>query len=596
MVGLLGTLRRNVASYLAGLVRQWDEFWFQPEDPLALGFLRILTGAMLIYTHLVWGIKLEAFLGPNGFQDPLLVKVLEPDSTAWTLWWLVPDAYMGAAHWSCIVVLVLYTLGLWTTVTKWAAPLITISYANRAPNANFGLDQINAMLAIYLALGPCGARLSLDRVWRVYRHGVRSLQEQQCWSILPILPSSSARLVTRLIQVHMCVVYFFAGVSKLKGDAWWNGEAIWMALSNAEYQTTDMTWLAWYPWVSDVATHSTTLWEMTFWVLVWRPTWRPIVLFVGASMHVGIGVCLGMWTFGLVMIFTYVTYIPPETLRRVGHWLAGALSVAAPVSLTIPQGSGWRLRWVAWRKATDLRNRIELVASEPLLNASDRKTLLVVPAPLSFITSAEWWAAHKHSITSWPFADCDRMDIRRPRIIIVHAVLDTLTTLQNYFLSKGFDCRAVSSLSATCAALFDRPTDALLLMSQSSLEVDEILLFRNILSQASAHAPVSVTVLPKFLHDHRCESSTEHLIVVGSATLRELRTELTRALLERTCTEEEAMALAGTLGSRSPSSASNSLGPAPSIQGSLRLFKGGYPTAGSVGESFIPSPNDRLRQ
>ena len=78
---------------------------------------------------------------------------------AWSLWWLVPEPYLAVVHWTCVAVLVLYTLGLWTTVTKWAAPIITISYANRAPNANFGLDQINAMLAFYLALGPCGAQL-----------------------------------------------------------------------------------------------------------------------------------------------------------------------------------------------------------------------------------------------------------------------------------------------------------------------------------------------------------------------------------------------------------------------------------------------------
>lgn len=597
MVRLLGTLRRGAASYLDGIVRQWDKFWFQPEDPLALGFLRILTGLMLVYTHIVWGIKFDAFLGPDGFQDPLLVKVLEPGSTAWTFWWLVPEGYAASVHGACIAVLVLYTLGLWTTVTKWAAPIITISYANRAPNANFGLDQINVMLAVYLALGPCGARLSLDRLWRIIRHGVRSLREHECWSTPAVLPSSSARVSTRLIQVHMCVIYFFAGVSKLKGDAWWNGEAIWMALSNAEYQTTDMTWMAWYPWMSDIATHTTILWEMTFWILVWKPTWRPLVLLVGASMHVGIGVCLGMWTFGLVMIFTYATYIPPDAFRRVGYWLAAALPIAVPVSLTIPRGSEWKLRWAACRKATDLRHRIELVFVDPPPVAVKPPALAPVSATAHFMTCADWWATHKQSITSWPFAACDRMDIRAPRIIIAHPVLETLTALQHYFLSKGFDCRAVSSVSATCAALFDRPTDALLLMNQSSRDVDDFLLFRNILIQAGAHAPVSVTVIPKLSHNLRRESSSEHLFVVGAASYRKLRAELTLALQERTCTEEEALILAEMQEGGSPLPDMNDpeqATPLPVIHG-----EGGEPAQDSapivtVGESRLPSSSDQL--
>ena len=90
MVRLLGALRRSITSSLESLVRQWDAFWFLPEDPLCLGVLRILTGLMLVYTHLVWGLKLNAFFGPHGFQDPMLVKVLEPDSMAWSLWWRVP--------------------------------------------------------------------------------------------------------------------------------------------------------------------------------------------------------------------------------------------------------------------------------------------------------------------------------------------------------------------------------------------------------------------------------------------------------------------------------------------------------------------------
>lgn len=321
MVRLLGTIRRSLASSLRNLARPWDEFWFQPEDPLALGLLRIMTGLMLVYTHFVWGIKLEAFLGANGFQDPLLVRELVPDSTAWSFWWYVPESSLWTVHWICLGTLVLYTLGVGTTVTKWAAPLITISYANRAPNANFGLDQMNAMLALYLAIGPCGAKLSLDRLWTSYRAGRRSLRDTGHRSVPAVAPSSTVRLSTRLIQVHMCVIYFFAGVSKLKGDAWWNGEAVWMAVSNTEYQSRDLTWITWHPWISDLVTHATIMWEMTYWIFVWRPVWRPIYLLIGVLMHLGIGMFLGMWTFGLVMIFTYISYIPPETLSQIGQWL-----------------------------------------------------------------------------------------------------------------------------------------------------------------------------------------------------------------------------------------------------------------------------------
>ena len=33
-------------------------------------------------------------------------------------------------------------------------------------------------------------------------------------------------------------------------------------------------------------------------------------------MHIGIGACLGMWTFGLIMIFGYTAYVPAEFFHR----------------------------------------------------------------------------------------------------------------------------------------------------------------------------------------------------------------------------------------------------------------------------------------
>ena len=36
--------------------------------------MRILFGGMLFYTHLVWGLNLDGFFGPNGWQGETLVQ------------------------------------------------------------------------------------------------------------------------------------------------------------------------------------------------------------------------------------------------------------------------------------------------------------------------------------------------------------------------------------------------------------------------------------------------------------------------------------------------------------------------------------------
>ncbi len=68
-------MRRTVTAAFAVVRRAadrvwtpWRDFWFKPADPLPLGVMRILFGGMLFYTHLVWGMNLEGFFGPKGWQ------------------------------------------------------------------------------------------------------------------------------------------------------------------------------------------------------------------------------------------------------------------------------------------------------------------------------------------------------------------------------------------------------------------------------------------------------------------------------------------------------------------------------------------------
>ena len=46
------------------------------------------------------------------------------------------------------------------------------------------------------------------------------------------------------------------------------------------------------------------------------PLWRPLVLAGAIVMHAGIGLCLGMWTFGLIMLVGCASFLPNEAVRR----------------------------------------------------------------------------------------------------------------------------------------------------------------------------------------------------------------------------------------------------------------------------------------
>jgi hypothetical protein len=319
-----------------GIWEGWNRFWFSPADPATLGLVRILAGAMLFYTHLVWTIGLEEFFGKNHpWLTPETIASLPGHAPSkWSyFYWIDSPALLWGVHIAALVVFALLTIGLWSRVMSILAFVAAVSYINRASLAQFGLDDTNVMLAMYLMVGPCGAAYSVDR-W---------LKRRRAKQALPIETSIGANTAIRLIQVHMCVVYLFSGLGKLAGAAWWNGSAMWLAIANLEYQSFDLTWMVNYPWLVALLTHITVFWETFYCALIWPRLTRPIMLAIAAGVHLGIGAFLGMWTFGLAMLIGNAAFISPWVVRRVldrrprENAIAAAAMESAAVSNSVPK-------------------------------------------------------------------------------------------------------------------------------------------------------------------------------------------------------------------------------------------------------------------
>ena len=282
------TLFATLRAWIADLVDGWNRFWFSPADAATLGLIRIFAGAMLFYTHLIWSLDLGAFFGTSGWLPEGAVELLQKDSYSWSyLWWLQDSpALLWICHLLGLVVFAMLTVGLFSRVVSVLALFIALAYVHRVPGALFGLDQINVMLAMYLAVGPCGDAFSLDR-WLAERRAGGPLSMRESWS---------ANLAIRLIQIHLCIIYLFAGMAKLTGPAWWDGTAMWMALGNMEYQSLDMTWLAEWPRLINVMTHVTLFWELSYSALIWPRQTRGVVLALAIPLHMGIAICLSCGT------------------------------------------------------------------------------------------------------------------------------------------------------------------------------------------------------------------------------------------------------------------------------------------------------------
>ncbi|MEW4562399.1 HTTM domain-containing protein [Bremerella sp. JC770] len=302
-------IKNYLQELYTGIRDGWNRFWFKPTDPATLGLIRIFAGSMLFYTHLVWSLDLTGFMGEQGrFSSELVDRMHQGSTFAFSYLWLFDgnSAMLWMVHIAALIILLMFTLGFYTRVTSVLVFIIAVSYAHRAPGALFGLDQINVMLAMYLMLGGAGEAYSLDRLiekWRYPKHKLPTT-------------STAANVSIRLIQLHMCVIYLFAGTGKLLGDTWWEGTAMWGAVANSEYQSMDMTWLASYPLLIALLTQVSLAWELTYSALVWPRLTRPLVLFMAIPLHLGIALCMGMVTFGLAMLIANLAFVSPWIIRE----------------------------------------------------------------------------------------------------------------------------------------------------------------------------------------------------------------------------------------------------------------------------------------
>jgi len=308
-------------KWLLGYVDAWDRFWFTPRQPHTVSVLRIITGVMLLYSHLVLATDLTAFLGDSAWVNNETARHLH-DGTfgfadfGWSyLWFISSPTFLWAHHVFAIAVTACFALGLLTRITSPLAWFLQLMYLHRLTGTLFGFDQIVTYVAMYLVLAPSGSCYSLDALIRD-RFATGTRGRSWNWLFPEAKATVLANIATRLLQLHLCVIYLFGGISKARGQTWWDGTAIWYSVSNYEYQSLDMTWLSRYPRVFSAMTHVTLFWEVFYCALIWPRLTRPFVLAIAVAMHAGIALALGMITFGIMMIAANMIFISPEWVQH----------------------------------------------------------------------------------------------------------------------------------------------------------------------------------------------------------------------------------------------------------------------------------------
>ena len=207
-------------------------------------------------------------------------------------------------------------LGFHTRLSAFLAWGLHLSLVTSGFASFYGVDQLANTFLFYLFVFPSG----------------------RAWTFESRRPAAADREETipvgclRVMQAHLCVIYLAAGLFKAMGRQWWNGEAIWQAVSQPAFSTFDLSWLARYPWIPTLAGWGTLVVEIGYAFLIWPRRTRKVWSIATIGLHLGIALFMGLVFFSSVMILlTCCLFLIPEESKT---------SRSAPEHEGTPAGPG----------------------------------------------------------------------------------------------------------------------------------------------------------------------------------------------------------------------------------------------------------------
>lgn len=214
------------------------------------------------------------------------------------------ESFALSLAWSLLFAAGLFLLlGLFSRPAAITAWFLQLAAAKSGGLLSYGADNLITIGLFYLMIAPLPDRWSVDR-WK--RPG-RAIDPR------------SLGLHRRVLQIHLCFIYFFGGLTKCLGVGWWNGANIWRALTLPPFDVLPTAWVASWSAFLPLLGISVCLIETGYAFLVW-PKWsRQTVLIAVCAMHVAIGLMMGMYLFALIMlVLNLAAFAPAEPALEEG--------------------------------------------------------------------------------------------------------------------------------------------------------------------------------------------------------------------------------------------------------------------------------------
>jgi hypothetical protein len=282
-------------------------FWFEPTDPSNLGICRALFFGLVFSGFLPYDVSIWSEVGEVFWMPIPLFRYMHLPVLSHEVIEILQVAWKVALGFSCV--------GLLSRISTFTSFVLGV-YLLGLPN-NFGkthhMDAILVLVMGILALSRCGDSWSIDQLIRKARHNDDPLAN-------PPLFSGEYRWPVRLVQVLITLIFFGAGVSKIRHSG-----LDWILSDNLAFLLLERNRalgveIAQHAWVFKLLATGTVVAEVGFPLVLINRILRFILVPGMFMIQIGIIILMGI-NFKQLMI-CYLFWVPWD---RVGKWLLSGL-------------------------------------------------------------------------------------------------------------------------------------------------------------------------------------------------------------------------------------------------------------------------------
>lgn len=262
---------------------------------IGLSLLRITIGL-----HLLWQLLLSHPIKENLWQSYFLNPNVE---------FLHNPVYFSLFYYLGIIIMLLYTLGLGTVFFNFIVYIFVLFFYKASPFLGDGGSNILMIILAYMIF----------------------TNNSVYFSLFPKKQSNSAfakithNFFFLLVLIQTCILYFFAGFSKLQGDMWIHGTALYYVLNIDSFNMKATSFLSDFiinsPMLLSFGAYSAIFLQFLFPILVFNKYTRYLVLVGSIGFHLSIALLMGLVQFGIIMIALDLAFLKDEEFKRVYNFV-----------------------------------------------------------------------------------------------------------------------------------------------------------------------------------------------------------------------------------------------------------------------------------